>query len=51
MIMVELLESIFQVFNKNKAKPVDFLMNVNGTVSKIGNKHVQDVLIFAPNET
>ena len=36
MMMVELLETIFQVFNKNKSKPVEFLMNVNGTLERKG---------------
>lgn len=39
MIMVELLESIFQVFSKHKAKPIESLMNCNGVLSRKGNKY------------
>ncbi|KRW99001.1 P-loop containing nucleoside triphosphate hydrolase [Pseudocohnilembus persalinus] len=49
-IMVELLESIFQVFARSKSKPVDFLMNVDGNISKKGNKQQQEVILFQPLE-
>jgi len=39
MLMVELLESIFQIFNKTVSSPAE-LMNLDGTLSKIGNKNV-----------
>ena len=50
MLMIEMIESIFQPIIKSKTKLSDSITNINGQVEKIGNKHSQEVLTFTPIE-
>jgi hypothetical protein len=50
MLITELIESIYQVFNKNKNKSYENYTTLTGKVEKIGNKYSQEVLIFSPDE-
>jgi len=47
MLMIELIESIFQPVNKTKNKLNDTAININGTIEKVGNKFAQEVLVFS----
>lgn len=48
MLMIELIESIFQPVNRTKNKLNENATNINGTLEKVGNKFAQEVLMFSP---
>eukprot|EP01017_Pseudomicrothorax_dubius_P010067 TRINITY_DN1354_c0_g1_i1.p1 TRINITY_DN1354_c0_g1~~TRINITY_DN1354_c0_g1_i1.p1 ORF type:complete len:712 (+),score=165.51 TRINITY_DN1354_c0_g1_i1:147-2282(+) len=48
---VEMLESIYQVFSREKCGISDQLTSISGTIEKIGNKYAIEVLLFTPTET
>jgi len=50
MLVTELIESIYQIFNKNKNKSFESYTTLTGRVEKIGNKYTQEVLTFTPDE-
>ncbi|KAL4464082.1 hypothetical protein ABPG74_006019 [Tetrahymena malaccensis] len=51
MLVVELIEYIFQVFNSQKPRLNEAFASINGQVEKIGNKFSQEVLLFKPAST
>lgn len=51
MLMIEMIESIFQPIVKSKTKLNESIASLNGRVEKIGTRHSQEVLIFSPLET
>ncbi|EAS07442.2 AAA domain protein (macronuclear) [Tetrahymena thermophila SB210] len=51
MLVVELIEYIFQVFNSSKPRLNEAFASINGQIEKIGNKFSQEVLLFKPAST
>ena len=51
MLMIELIESIFQPVNRTKNKLNENATNINGTLEKVGNKFAQEVIMFSPFES
>jgi hypothetical protein len=50
MLTVDLIESAFENVTKYKNKISNFVVTLDGSIEKIGNKYTQDVLLFTPQE-
>lgn len=51
MLIIEIAESIYQIFSKNKIKNVEYATTLYGRIQKIGLKYSEEVLIFSSNES
>jgi regulator of nonsense transcripts 1 len=47
-LMCEFIESLFQIFSRERCGISDYLTSLNGTVNKIGIRYAHQVVLFTP---